>query len=143
MKKNSLFLMLIAFVFLFSAANVSAKSLDFASSISETSVFENTLEANNPQRRYWLKITNNSRYDIYHLYVSSAESARWGQDQFGSDFYLQAKGGTFTLTDIVPGDYDIKFVDEDGDECVLEDISIFANKNWALTTTWLTNCEGY
>ncbi len=141
MKKNSLFLMLVALVFLFSAANVSAKS-NFVSSISETSVFENSLETNTPQKRYWLKVTNNSRYDIYHLYVSSAESSRWGPDQFG-DFVLQAGGGTFTLTDLVPGDYDIKFVDEDGDECVLEGISIFQNKNWALTTSWLTNCEGY
>lgn len=140
MKKNNLFLMFAALVFLFSAGSVSAKS-NFASSISEN-VFENSLEANNPQKRYWLKITNNSKYDIYHLYVSRAESDRWGPDQFG-DFVLQASGGSFTLTDLIPGDYDIKFVDEDGDECVLHDISIFQNKNWALTTAWLTNCEGY
>lgn len=142
MKKSSLFLMFATLVFVFSVGSVSAKSLNFASSISDGNVFESNFETNNPQKRYWLKITNNSRYDIYHLYVSSSENEAWGPDQFG-DFVLEAGGGSFTLTDLVPGDYDIKFVDEDGDACVLRDISIFQNKNWALTTNWLTQCEGY
>ena len=141
MKKNNLFLIVALAMFLFAVGSVSAKTSVPVSSITEN-VLENSLETNIPQRRYWLKITNNSRYDIYHLYVSSSENENWGADQFG-DFVLQAGGGSFTLTDLIPGEYDIKFVDEDGDECVLEDIAIVQNKNWSLTTSWLTNCEGY
>jgi len=141
MKKNNLFLIVAMAMFLFAVGSVSAKTSVPVSSITEN-VLENSLETNIPQRRYWLKITNNSRYDIYHLYVSSSENENWGSDQFG-DFVLQAGGGSFTLTDLIPGEYDIKFVDEDGDECVLEDIAIVQNKNWSLTTSWLTNCEGY
>ena len=141
MKKNNLFLIVALAMFLFAVGSVSAKTSVPVSSITEN-VLENSLETNIPQRRYWLKITNNSRYDIYHLYVSSSENENWGSDQFG-DFVLQAGGGSFTLTDLIPGEYDIKFVDEDGDECVLEDIAIVQNKNWSLTTSWLTNCEGY
>lgn len=142
MRKNSLFLMIVSLVFLFSVSNVSAKSSIFATPTSEMNVFEQSFESNNnPQRRYWLKITNNSRYDIYHLYVSSSENERWGPDQLDDD--VMTNKGSFTITDITPGEYDIMFVDEDGDKCTLEDIGIFKNTNWSLTTAWLTNCEGY
>ncbi len=141
MKKNNLFLIVALAMFLFAVVSVSAKTSVPVSAITEN-VLENSLETNIPQRRYWMKITNNSRYDIYHLYVSSSENEDWGPDQFG-DFVLQAGGGAFTLKDLIPGEYDIKFVDEDGDECVLEDIAIVQNKNWSLTTSWQTNCEGY
>ncbi len=141
MRKNGLFLMIVSMVFLFSAANVKAASSIFATPASEMNVFEQSFEANNPQRRYTLKITNNSRYDIYHLYVSSSEDARWGPDQLSDD--VLSTGTSYTITDITPGEYDIQFVDEDGDKCILEDIGIFKNTSWSLTTAWLTNCEGY
>ena len=141
MKKNSLFLMIALLVFVFSVGNVSAKSSIFATSASEMDVFGKTLETNNPQRRYWLKVTNSSRYDIYHMYVSSAEESNWGPDQLSDD--VLTTGTSYTITDIVPGEYDIKFVDEDGDECTLSDIAIVKNTSWSLTTAWLTKCEGY
>ena len=141
MRKNSLFLMILSFVFLFSVGNVKAESSIFATSASAMNVFEQSFEANNPQRRYWLKVTNSSRYDIYHMYVSSAENERWGPDQLADD--VLTKGMSYTITDIVPGEYDIKFVDEDGDECTLSDIAIVKNTSWSLTTAWLTKCEGY
>lgn len=141
MRKNSLFLTVIAFVFLFSVTNVSAETSIFKP-VSTENVLEKTLESNTPQRRYWLKITNNSRYDIYQLFVSSSEEERWGPDQLG-DFVLRGGGGSYTLTDIVPGEYDIRFVDEDGDKCDLRNIQIFKNTSWALTTNWLVQCQGY
>jgi len=133
--------MIFSLVIFFSAVNVKAETSIFATSVSETNVFEQSLEANNPQRRYWLKVTNSSRYAIHYLYMSSSENARWGPDQL--DDFVLSTGRSFTITDITPGEYDIMFVDEDGDKCVLEDIAIFKNTSWELTTTWLTKCQGY
>lgn len=90
-------------------------------------------------RRYSLRIQNNSRYDIYRLYVSSSDEDRWGPDQLRDD--VLETGSAYTLTNIRPGEYDIKFVDEDGDTCILRDIAIFKDTSWVLTTRWLLNCE--
>lgn len=93
------------------------------------------------QNRYSLKIKNNSRFDIALLYMSTAEIDDWGPDQLGDN--LLVAGGTFTITNIRPGEYDIKFVDEDGDACVLRNIQMFEHKSWVLTTEWLLKCEGF
>ncbi|OLE51769.1 MAG: hypothetical protein AUG51_21135 [Acidobacteria bacterium 13_1_20CM_3_53_8] len=93
------------------------------------------------QRRYTLAVANSSKYDIHRLYMSSSEDRNWGPDQLGD--YILKSGQSYTISDIVPGEYDVKFVDEDGDECVLKNIQIFKNTSWELTTKWLTQCEGY
>ena len=95
----------------------------------------------NAQNRYSLKITNNSRYPIHSLFVSSTEDNEWGPDQLGegkNDTLDPSE--TFTLTDLVPGEYNIKFVDPDGDTCILKDIKIFKNESWSLTSAWLEKC---
>ncbi|HEX8144119.1 MAG TPA: hypothetical protein VF553_16075 [Pyrinomonadaceae bacterium] len=102
-------------------------------------VSTNTVEAQG--RRYTLRIQNDSRYDIHRLYMSSSEERNWGPDQLGR--HILATDTAYTITDITPGEYDIKFVDEDGDSCVLKNVAVFKNTNWVLTTDWLTRCEGY
>lgn len=97
--------------------------------------------SDNAQHRYYLRITNNSRYDIYHIYLSSSESDNWGSDNLGK--YILYSGSTHTITNIVPGEYDVKFLDEDNDKCILRNISIFQNTSWSLTSSWLSKCEGY
>jgi len=89
--------------------------------------------------RYRLRINNNSRYDIHRIYVSSAESSRWGHDLLGDG--ILSSYGAFTITDIVPGEWDIKFVDEDGDVCVLRNVKVFQDLSWSLTTAWLVDCQ--
>ena len=98
----------------------------------------------NAQNRYTLKITNNSKWDIYHLYVASTEDNKWGPDQLGDgDNDTIDSGKAFTLTGFSAGEYNVKFVDEDGDSCVLKNVKIFKNESWVLTTAWLEKCEGY
>jgi hypothetical protein len=95
----------------------------------------------NAQNRYSLKITNNSKYPIQKLFVSSTEDNEWGPDQLGEGKNdVLDPGEVFTLTDLVPGEYNIKFVDPDGDPCVLKDIKIFKNESWSLTSAWLEKC---
>ncbi len=95
------------------------------------------------QRRghYTLLIENDSRYDIYYLYMSRTLEDNWGSDQLGSE--VLDSGETFALGNIAAGEYDVKFVDEDDDECVLNDIAIINDTEWRLTTNFLLECEGY
>jgi hypothetical protein len=90
--------------------------------------------------RWSLRITNSSNFDIYALYVSSSERERWGPDQLGTRI-LKGGGGTFTLTSIMTGEYDVKFVDEDGDACVLRRVVVTQHLSWELTNRWLLGCE--
>lgn len=91
------------------------------------------------QRRYSLKITNNARWSILRLYMSNTETERWGPDQLGN--FVLRSGDTYTITDIVPGEYDVMFVDRDGDKCALRNIQIFKNESWTITSSWLVNCQ--
>ncbi len=95
------------------------------------------------QRRdhYTLFIENDSRYDIYYLYMSRTLEDNWGSDQLGNE--VLDSGETFALGNIPAGEYDVKFVDEDDDECVLNDIAIIDDTEWRLTTNFLLECEGY
>lgn len=90
--------------------------------------------------RYRIRINNDSRYDIYRIYASSAERPGWGGDLLGRHRIL-ASDDSFTITDIVPGEWDIKFVDEDGDECTLRNVQVFENLTWSITTNWLVRCQ--
>ena len=88
--------------------------------------------------RYSLTIVNDSSFDIERLYVSSSDFGVWGPDQLG--LRVLRSGDTFTLTGIKPGEYDIKFVDQDGDTCILR-YQVFRNLSWRLTNSWLLGCE--
>lgn len=89
--------------------------------------------------RYRIKLYNHSRYDIHRIYMSSAESNRWGHDLLGDS--VLASSNSFTIIEIVPGEWDIKFVDEDGDACILRNVKVFDNLSWSITTDWLVHCQ--
>jgi hypothetical protein len=65
----------------------------------------------------------------------------WGPDVLGST--LLTSRSRHTVTGIPTGRYDIKFIDEDGDECVLRSFAIAKDLSWTLSTEWLLSCEGY
>lgn len=89
-----------------------------------------------------LKITNTSGWAIHELYMSPANENKWGQDQLQNQTI--AVGGTFTLNQIPCDTYDIKVVDEDGDECIIEGEKICGvNATWALTKDELLGCQGF
>lgn len=89
-----------------------------------------------------VKLINKSKWDIHHLFLSPVDETEWGPDQFG-DHVLEA-AGTFTLTDITCDTYDVKVVDEDGDECVIEDAAICGEDlEFKITSALLLECEGY
>ena len=88
-----------------------------------------------------IKVVNQSKWEIHHLYLSSTTEKNWGPDQLGDDV-ISAGGGTFTLTNIDCDDYDIKVVDEDGDECVVEEVNLCGDETvWKITDKILLKCE--
>lgn len=102
-------------------------------------VFQPAIYITNTQRSYSLRIKNSSRWAIYRLYMSSAKVEKWGPDQLGN--YILRPGRSYTLTDIKPGDYDVMFVDQDNDKCVLRNVQIFKNTYWTLRSDWLLECQ--
>ena len=92
------------------------------------------------KKKATIKVINQSKWEIHHLYLSSTTEKEWGPDQLGDETI--AKGETFTLTKIDCDDYDIKVVDEDGDECVVEEVNLCGDDTvWKITDKILLKCE--
>jgi hypothetical protein len=89
-----------------------------------------------------LAIHNKTKWSVHHLYLSPAKENEWGPDQLGSNQI--DPGQTFTLKDIPCNTYDIKVVDEDGDECVIKGEKFCGHEaSWDLSDDELLGCEGY
>jgi hypothetical protein len=88
------------------------------------------LSADAQGSRYGLTVHNRSAYTIYRLYVSRSDENNWGPDQLGRR--VIAPGASFTLNNILPGEYDLKVVDQDGDTVVRRGINVFNDKTWTL-----------
>ena len=99
------------------------------------------LPATAAKKKATIKVVNQSKWEIHHLYLSSTTDKHWGPDQLG-DAVIDAKGGSFKLTNIDCDDYDIKVVDEDGDECVVEEVNLCGDETvWKITDKVLLACE--
>jgi hypothetical protein len=85
---------------------------------------------------------NSSNYDIHHLYLAPSNQTQWGPDQLGTNV-MTKNGGTFTLTGIPCGNYDLKLVDEGGDECIVEDVRICENQAVDISNDNLLRCQGW
>ena len=92
------------------------------------------------KKKATIKVINQSKWEIHHLFLSSVKDNAWGPDQLGED--ILKKGDAITLKDIDCDKYDIKVVDEDGDECVVEDQSLCGDDSyWKITDAVLLACE--
>ena len=92
--------------------------------------------------RATVKIINQSKWEIHHVFLSSTENEEWGPDQLEDE--ILAKGDAVTITNIPCDLYDVKVVDEDGDECVIEEVDLCGDHAyWKITDKDLLACEGY
>jgi hypothetical protein len=85
-------------------------------------------------------VQNFSGYRIYHVYLSPLDSSSWGPDQLGASV-LGAGYRTTLLHRFLPGYYDLKLIDEDGDACVIHGVEVIANTTWNIYHDWLLDCE--
>jgi hypothetical protein len=84
-------------------------------------------------------ITNSSDWELHHLYISAVDKQVWGEDQLGEQTI--ATGERFTLKGVPCGSYDVKLVDEDGDECEVSDVDICGNGGWNINSDDLLECQ--
>lgn len=82
---------------------------------------------------------NQSSWEIHEIYFSPAKQKSWGEDHL-EDEVLQ-KGDSLTLTGVTRGKWDVRVVDEDGDQCVLEDVRIDGADKWVITDKELLACQ--
>ncbi|HET9047467.1 MAG TPA: hypothetical protein VFN29_00675 [Chiayiivirga sp.] len=82
---------------------------------------------------------NQSSWNIHEIYFSPASQSNWGEDHLGKD--ILEKGDSLTLTDVEEGTWDVRVVDEDGDECVLEDVEINGSDKWVINDDSLLACQ--
>lgn len=82
---------------------------------------------------------NQSAWEIHEIYFSPASQSNWGDDQLGSD--VLEKGDSLTLSGVEAVRWDVRLVDEDGDECVLEDVKINGSDKWTITDKDLLGCQ--
>ncbi len=87
-------------------------------------------------------LVNSSNFDIYELYLSPSHATRWGADQLRRE--VLETGYSFTLSGMSCGDYDIKIVDEDSDECIINEVYLCGDEgDWVLTDEELLECQGF
>ena len=85
-------------------------------------------------------IVNESAWDIHHLYLSSVDEEEWGPDQLGD--HVIGSGESFQLSGIPCDAYDVRIVDEDGDECVVGAVALCADKDdWVIDDEDLLSCQ--
>jgi hypothetical protein len=85
-------------------------------------------------------LRNASHWEIHELYVDESRNDEWGEDQLGDD--VIGNGEEFTLTGIPCDKYDVRLVDEDGDECVLESVPLCGGSDeWTITDSDLLGCQ--
>ena len=88
-----------------------------------------------------LTIRNETRWVITEFYVSETDDEDWGPDQFGDE--VVGYGEEFILYDIPCDFWDIMFIDEDGDECILEEVDLCNDDAiWVIDKQELAAC-GY
>jgi hypothetical protein len=90
--------------------------------------------------RYQVTVENRSGYTIENIYMSSTNDTSWERDLLGSSELLN---GYHTTVFASAGHYDIRLVDRDHDQCVVNNVEIRGDRTLAITAEMLLRCEGY
>ncbi|MFA7322103.1 MAG: hypothetical protein WC000_11620 [Dokdonella sp.] len=85
-------------------------------------------------------VVNKSSWAIHEMYFSPTDETEWGEDQLGKQTI--EPGEQFTLSGIPCDKWDVKVVDEDGDECVVESVALCADTDrWVINDSDLLGCQ--
>jgi hypothetical protein len=86
-----------------------------------------------------LTIDNNSSYTLIEIYLSPTSNVSWGSDLLGSN--VLEPGDAYEVSGIECATYDIRIVDEDHDECVLDSVDLcLDNAVWSIDDGDLALC---
>lgn len=73
---------------------------------------------------YYIKITNNTGYEIYYVYVSPQSSDEWEEDVLGADILADGETLRVNLNGYDSPYFDVKLVDEDGDSYTFMGVNV-------------------
>ena len=86
-----------------------------------------------------LTIHNDSSYALYEINVSPVGAMTWGPDLLAGDALLP--GESVEIYDIDCDYYDVRLVDEDSAECIIEDVDLcFDDEVWSIDDLQLAVC---
>jgi hypothetical protein len=89
-----------------------------------------------------LSVSNDSDYDIHHLFVTPAHRVAWSNDWLRDDPLSPHE--TLTISGLECDEYDFKLIDDDGDVCIVEDVDLCQEDlHWEITNAELANCTGW
>lgn len=130
-------------MFLRSVALAAVVSLAACSSDTATTKKDDPNPAGPPS--WWkstVTIDNQSNYAIHHLFLAPWNESNWGADQFGADVLNPGESGT--ISGIECNRFDMKIIDQDGDECVLQDVDLCQeDAHWEITDKELISCQNW
>lgn len=87
-----------------------------------------------------LEIHNESSYAFAEIYLSPEDSGTWGADLLGSD--ILAPGEVLELSNVDCDVYDIRIVDDEGDDCVVSSVDLcLDNAVWRVDDSELAACQ--
>ncbi len=103
-------------------------------------VFVGVASSMEAQKKTTVTVVNQSDWTIVEMYLSPVDEEEWGPDQLAD--HVIEPGASFKLSGIPCGTWDVRLVDEDEDECVVEGVDICANKEtWTITSKDLLRCQ--
>lgn len=88
-----------------------------------------------PQYSQNLDITNSTGVAIYEIYISLSDDTNWGEEMLGDRIFGAGETMEFT-TDILGSEYDlwdIRIIDEDGDEVLFNGVDFSASTELVLS----------
>ena len=86
-----------------------------------------------------VEFVNSSKWTIDEMYLSTTHEDKWGPDQLGEA--VIKPGESYKLTGIPENKYDLKVLDEDGDECIVEGLKVAQDSTLKITDQNLLSCQ--
>lgn len=87
-----------------------------------------------------LEIHNESSYAFAEINLSPEDAVDWGSDLLGAD--ILAPGEFLAVSGVSCDVYDIRIVDDEGDECVLASVDLcLDNAVWRIDDAELAACQ--
>ncbi|MES2869692.1 MAG: hypothetical protein V4749_09000 [Pseudomonadota bacterium] len=84
-------------------------------------------------------IENKSSWEIHELYFAPSSQDDWGDDHLGEQ--VLKTGMTLTLKGVTPGTWDVRLVDEDQDECIVQGQKISSSQTFEIEDDDLLGCQ--
>lgn len=85
-----------------------------------------------------LVVANGTDGEVVSLFVSDRGGASWGPDQLDEPLEPGAK---ITIKNLEPGLHRVRIVDEDDNECIIDNVPVKDGNTWTITDDALDECQ--